>query len=48
MIQVQNSSPGDWRSHANGMKRLIDMRGGFQKLTREVPYLTSALVIFVM
>ena len=46
--QVQNSSSGDWRSHAYGMKRLIDMRGGFGTLIRETPYLTSALVIFVM
>ncbi|XPS68897.1 hypothetical protein M3J09_001176 [Ascochyta lentis] len=47
-MEVQNSSSGDWRSHANGMKRLIDMRGGFATLIREAPYLTSALVIYVL
>lgn len=30
------------------MKQLIDMRGGFETLLRDVPYLTSSLVIFVM
>ncbi|KAI4605007.1 hypothetical protein J4E83_010878 [Alternaria metachromatica] len=38
----------DWRSHADGMKRLIDMRGGFASLRRTVPHMTSALVIFVL
>ncbi|KAH6644252.1 fungal-specific transcription factor domain-containing protein [Boeremia exigua] len=47
-MEVQNSSSGDWRSHAHGMKRLIDMRGGFGPLILEAPYLTSALVIFVI
>lgn len=46
--QVQNSSVGDWRSHARGMLQLIDMRGGFEELLRTAPYLTAALVIFVM
>lgn len=46
--QVQNSSAGDWRSHAHGMKRLIDMRGGFAALLRSAPYLTSSLVIFIV
>ncbi|UPX10496.1 uncharacterized protein EKO05_0001154 [Ascochyta rabiei] len=47
-MEVQNSSSGDWRSHAIGIKQLIDMRGGFATLIREASYLTSALVIFVI
>lgn len=30
------------------MMRLIDMRGGFEALVQESPYLVSTLVIFVM
>jgi hypothetical protein len=30
------------------MKRLIDMRGGFEDLLRKAPYLTSSLVLFIM
>ncbi|KAF3011121.1 hypothetical protein E8E13_011407 [Curvularia kusanoi] len=47
-MEVQNSSLGDWRSHAHGMKRLIDMRGGFENLLHSAPYLTSSLVIFII
>lgn len=48
MSQVQNSSAGDWRSHARGMNRLIDMRDGFGALLRSAPHLTSSLVIFIV
>jgi hypothetical protein len=47
-FQVQHSSFGEWRTHAYGMKRLVDLRGGLETLLVESPYLTSALVIFVM
>ncbi|KAF1925762.1 uncharacterized protein M421DRAFT_69063 [Didymella exigua CBS 183.55] len=47
-MEVQNSSAGDWRLHAHGMKRLIDMRGGFSSLLRSAPHLTSAMVIFTV
>ncbi|OAG16175.1 hypothetical protein CC77DRAFT_390393 [Alternaria alternata] len=47
-MEVHDSKDGDWRSHADGMKQLIDIRGGFQSLLRAAPHLTSALVVFVI
>ncbi|KAF7681056.1 hypothetical protein GT037_000032 [Alternaria burnsii] len=47
-MEVHDSRNGDWRSHADGMKRLIDIRGGFESLLRTAPHLTSALVVFLI
>jgi hypothetical protein len=38
----------DWRSHAGGLNRLIEMRGGFEDLLKQSPYLSSTLSMFVL
>jgi hypothetical protein len=47
-MDMQNSGSTDWRLHAHVMKRLIDMRGGLMRLLRDVPYLASTLVIYII
>ena len=47
-MDMQNSASTDWRFHAHVMKRLIDMRGGLMQLLRNVPYLASTLVIYII
>lgn len=38
----------DWRSHASGLKRLIDMRGGFRSLMKQSPHLAPTLVVYIL
>jgi hypothetical protein len=38
----------DWRSHARGVNRLIEMRGGIRTLLEQSPYLSPTLSIFVL
>jgi hypothetical protein len=45
---LQNPSLSDWRLHAGGMQRLIDMRGGIKKLANDAPYMISSLVIYIL
>jgi hypothetical protein len=47
-MDMQNSGSTDWRLHAHVMKQLIDMRGGLMQLLRNVPYLASTLVIYII
>jgi hypothetical protein len=47
-LQLQNPALSDWRLHASGMQRLIDMRGGIKKLSKEAPYMISSLVIYIL
>ena len=45
---MQNPGLSDWRLHATGMQRLVDMRGGIKKLAKEAPYMISSLVIYIL
>ena len=47
-LQLQNPAMADWRSHASGMKQLVDMRGGFKSLLQQSPYLAPTLVIYIL
>ncbi|KAF1848804.1 uncharacterized protein K460DRAFT_304288 [Cucurbitaria berberidis CBS 394.84] len=47
-MDLQNPAMADWRSHASGMNRVIDMRGGFKNLMKQAPHLTPALVIYMI
>ena len=44
----QNPSFADWRSHVNGMKRIVDLRGGPKKLMKEAPHLVPSLVLYLL
>jgi hypothetical protein len=39
---------GDWRSHAGGLNRLIEMRGGVHEVLKQSPYLSPTISIFVL
>ncbi|CAN9177468.1 unnamed protein product [Alternaria alternata] len=47
-FQLQNPSFADWRSHVNGMKRIVDLRGGPKKLMKEAPHLVPSLVLYLL
>ena len=47
-LQLQNPSFADWRSHVNGMKRIVDLRGGPKKLMKEAPHLVPSLVLYLL
>lgn len=38
----------DWRSHASGLKQLVDMRGGFRNLMKQSPHLAPTLVVYIL
>ncbi|KAI5374515.1 hypothetical protein J4E82_006749 [Alternaria postmessia] len=47
-LELQNPSFADWRSHVNGMKRIVDLRGGPKKLMKEAPHLVPSLVLYLL
>ncbi|KAL6710639.1 hypothetical protein ACN47E_008687 [Coniothyrium glycines] len=47
-VELQNPAYADWRPHASGLQRLIDMRGGFIKLMKSAPYLAPTLIVYVL
>ncbi|KAF2134984.1 hypothetical protein P153DRAFT_372221 [Dothidotthia symphoricarpi CBS 119687] len=46
-MELSNPMATDCRAHADGLQRLIDMRGGLKSLISE-PQLTSSLVIYIL
>ncbi|KAF1938743.1 hypothetical protein EJ02DRAFT_409887 [Clathrospora elynae] len=47
-LELQTPIFPDWRSHAKGLQRLLDLRGGVKKVTSEAPHMTSSLVLYVL
>ncbi|KAF2822970.1 hypothetical protein CC86DRAFT_356812 [Ophiobolus disseminans] len=47
-MELQNPAMADWRSHASGMKQLVDMRGGLRTLLKESPHLSPTLVVYIL
>lgn len=47
-LELQNPTFTDWRSHVNGMKRLIDLRGGPKQLIHDAPHLVASLVLYLL
>ncbi|KAF2027869.1 hypothetical protein EK21DRAFT_71024 [Setomelanomma holmii] len=47
-MELQNPAMADWRSHASGLRRIIDMRGGFKSLLRQTPHLAPTLVVYIL
>ncbi|KAL5117027.1 hypothetical protein ACEQ8H_005113 [Pleosporales sp. CAS-2024a] len=47
-MELQNPLMADWRTHADGLNRLIELRGGMRSLMKESHYLVPTLSIFVL
>ncbi|KAH7091343.1 fungal-specific transcription factor domain-containing protein [Paraphoma chrysanthemicola] len=47
-MELQNPAMADWRSHASGLRRIIDMRGGFRTLMKQSPHLAPTLVVYIL
>ncbi|OIW24740.1 hypothetical protein CONLIGDRAFT_685687 [Coniochaeta ligniaria NRRL 30616] len=48
MGELQQSISSAWRHHVNGLMALFKLRGGFDKITRSVPYLKPAMFAFLL
>ncbi|PSN72315.1 hypothetical protein BS50DRAFT_569829 [Corynespora cassiicola Philippines] len=46
--ELQQSTSGNWRTHADGLIQLINMRGGMMSLYREKVYLQPGITIFLL
>ncbi|KAH7366665.1 fungal-specific transcription factor domain-containing protein [Pyrenochaeta sp. MPI-SDFR-AT-0127] len=47
-MELQNPAFADWRAHASGMQRLLDMRGGLKALRQQAPYLVPSLIVYIL
>ncbi|KAF2188453.1 hypothetical protein K469DRAFT_81591 [Zopfia rhizophila CBS 207.26] len=47
-IELQAQAPTNWRTHADGLMRLFELRGGMMNLYRTSRHLRPSIVLFVL
>jgi hypothetical protein len=47
-LQLRQQLNPDWRVHADGISKLLELRGGFKKLYDDRPYMQPTLILFLM